>query len=129
MEKIFTPNRWFVLFCAAFILIFALLQYVSTTRLQLRAKLEGEKIFNWSWQDRNLVSAAKITEEKILKRNETSAEVEVVGQQVISPLDVQTSKMKESERGQVKARLILSLNACAKDCAAASSSTFAKRSR
>lgn len=105
MEKIFTPNRWFVGFCALFIAIFVSLQWVINTRLQTYAEKVGENVFTWIWPDHNLMSATKITGTKILKRNETSAIVEVSGDQTISPFDPKTAGKNESEQSKVKAIL------------------------
>lgn len=87
MEKIFTPNKWFVLFCAVFIGIFASLNFVITTRLASEAKQYGVDIFSWVWLDKNLCATADMTDAKVLKRGENDAVVEVSGEQVVSPFE------------------------------------------
>ncbi|MGH9550615.1 MAG: hypothetical protein ACRD3W_14645, partial [Terriglobales bacterium] len=81
------PNRWFVLFCAAFIAVFGALQWVTHTRLIDNAKVVGEDVFTWIWLDRNVCSTAQLTEGKVLKMNANDAVVEVSGQQTVSPFD------------------------------------------
>jgi len=88
MEKLFQPNKWFVLFCAIFIAIFAALSYVTKLRLEAFAKANAVEIFTWVWADRNLCSAATITEAKVLKMNANDAVVEVSGEQTVAPWDV-----------------------------------------
>jgi hypothetical protein len=102
MEKLFTPNKWFVLFCALFIGIFFTLQWVISTRIQTKAKEVGEDIFTWIWVDKNLCASADMTDAKILKRDANDAVVEVSGTQTVCPYgekspagaNVQTSKCK-----------------------------------
>lgn len=95
MEKIFTPNKWFVLFCAVFIGIFASLQWVITTHLSSVAKTYGEDIYSWVWLERNLCSSADMTDAKILKRSENDAVVQVSGEQTLCPFD----DKKPSDKG------------------------------
>jgi hypothetical protein len=96
MEKLFTPNKWFVLFCALFIVVFATLRWVVDTRVQSTAKAVGEDIYSWVWRDKNVCSTADMTEARILKRDENQAVVEVSGEQTLAPFD-------GSEKSEVKA--------------------------
>jgi hypothetical protein len=86
MDKLFTPNRWFVLFCGVFIGVFALLQFVITVRLEAVAKNVGTHVFSWVWREKNLSSNANMTQAKVLHRSANDAVVEVSGEQWIAAL-------------------------------------------
>jgi len=78
LEKIFTPNKWFVLFCGILVLMFGALQVVANLRLQELAKTEGERVFSWKWS--GLASSTGVIEQSdILKKTETDAIVRVKG--------------------------------------------------
>src|SRR5215475_14175430 len=87
MDKLFTPNKWFVLFCAMFIGVFLLLRFVSGEVLTDVAKRCGAEVFTWNWEDRNLASRVDVKNVKILKSNATDAVVEVSGEQYLLPFD------------------------------------------
>jgi hypothetical protein len=87
MDKIFVPNKWFVLFCALFIGVYATLNWVISARIQARAKTVGEDIFTWVWLDKNVCSSADMSEAHVLKRDENSTTVEVSGEQTVGPFD------------------------------------------
>lgn len=108
MEKLFTPNKWFVLFCAAFIAVFALLQYVISTRLQTEAKEQADAIYTWVWPDENLRSNARISDARVVKRTDKDAVVEVTGVQTLSPFEDLGKKIavdEKSGKNQIKAIL------------------------
>lgn len=98
MEKIFTPNRWFVLFCALLILVWGALRIVADIRLCERAKSFGHIIFTWNWPDLALQSKVESINAQVLRRGSHDAVVTVTGRQVISklPLSDDQSKIKES---------------------------------
>jgi hypothetical protein len=87
MEKIFTPNKWFVLFCTVFIGIFVGLQYVIRERVETAAKQIGEQVFTWDWQDKNICSRARMSKAKIIKLTENDAVIQLSGEQEFSPLE------------------------------------------
>ena len=87
MDKLFTPNKWFVFFCAMFIGVFVLLQYVSSQVLIDIAKSCATGVFTWDWQDKNVASRVDIKDVKVINRNGTDAVVEVSGEQYFVPFD------------------------------------------
>ncbi len=87
MEKIFTPNRWFVLFCALLIVVFGTLKIVGDMNVANIAAEEGTKIFTWTWPGLNWQSTFVQVHPHVLTRNEHDALVEVSGRQIITGLD------------------------------------------
>ncbi len=84
MEKIFSPNRWFVLFCALLVAVWLGLQAVVNLRVADEAKLVGQRIFTWSWPGRHWASRAEITAAEVLRRSGTDAIVKIKGRQVLT---------------------------------------------
>ena len=84
MEKIFTPNRWFVLFCGLLILVWGALRIVADVRLCERAKVVGLSIFTWNWPDLAVKSKVESINAQVLRRGSHDAVVTVTGRQVIS---------------------------------------------
>ncbi|MBI1269671.1 hypothetical protein GC174_04480 [bacterium] len=102
MEKIFTPNRWFVLFCGLLILVWGALRIVADVRLCEQAKLVGESIFTYSWPELSLRSEVESIKAQIVRRGSHDAVVTVTGTQVLSdPLKsgIQSGKEK-TQSGQ-----------------------------
>jgi hypothetical protein len=83
MEKIFSPNKFFLSFCILFIVVWLGLQVVSYMHLTNQAKLDGERIFNWNWPSKNMHSTAEIYETKILSRSSNDATVKVLAREHI----------------------------------------------
>ena len=98
MEKIFTPNRWFVLFCALLILVWGALRIVADIRLCESAKAFGQIIFTWNWPDLALQSEVESINAQVLRRGAHDAVVTVTGRQVISklPLPDEQSKVDQT---------------------------------
>ena len=106
MDKLFTPNKWLVLFCAVFVAIYATLNWVINSRLQATAKIYGDDIFSWVWMDKNVCAKADMSEAKVLQRSDTAAVVEVTGEQVVGPFDgSRPFPMKASSSVVCKAKL------------------------
>ncbi|MBN8658914.1 MAG: hypothetical protein BWY75_00746 [bacterium ADurb.Bin425] len=84
MEKIFSPGKWFVGFCALFVCIFLALKYVHQARLEEMAKLAAADMFTWSWDGAGVQSSCEITKAKVLKSQDNDAEVMVEGVQKIT---------------------------------------------
>lgn len=84
MEKIFTPNRWFVLFCGLLILVWGALRVVADVRLCEKAKMVGEEIFTFDWPDPALKSEVESIKAQVLRRGTHDAVVTVTGWQVVS---------------------------------------------
>ncbi|MEZ4488593.1 MAG: hypothetical protein R3C24_03710 [Cyanobacteriota/Melainabacteria group bacterium] len=102
MEKIFTPNRWFVLFCGLLILVWGALRIVADVRLCEHAKLVGESIFTYSWPELSLRSEVESIKAQVVRRGSHDAVVTVTGTQVLSdPLKsgIQSGKEK-AQSGQ-----------------------------
>lgn len=82
MEKIFTPNKWFVLFCALLVLMWLALQLVATMRLEALATEEAAHVFSWQWLGFGR-SRATIENAHLLKRSEADAVVRVNARQTV----------------------------------------------
>jgi hypothetical protein len=105
MEKLFTPSKWFVLFCALFIAVFVALQFVVTTRLETVAEKVGEDIFTWVWFDKNLCSSADMNRAKVIKLNPNDAIVEISGEQTLCPFDEKLPSQWKTEKNSCRAVL------------------------
>lgn len=86
MEKFFTPNKWFVGFCALLIMVVATLKIVGDMRLAEDASVFGEDVFTWEWPERGLSSRVTSMKGHVLKRDANEAVVEVSGHQIVANL-------------------------------------------
>ena len=84
MEKVFSFNRFFLFFCLIFVLLWLGLQAVGYLHLTGLAKVDGERIFGWTWPARKIHSTAQIEETKIVSRSANDAVVKVSGSQNIA---------------------------------------------
>lgn len=84
MENLFRPGKWLVLFCGVFILLWAVLQYVSNARLKEEAQLVGQRIFSWSWPGDNCQARTTITDTSVLRKTDRDAIVMVKGKQTVT---------------------------------------------
>ncbi len=91
IEKIFSPGRWFVLFCALLVTIWLSLQWITATRLTVEAKEAGQHIFAWTWPRLHLCSQVVITTTKVVHEGPNDATVVVSGQQSISSPGIHVS--------------------------------------
>jgi hypothetical protein len=82
MEKIFTFNKWFVLFCGLLVLMWLALQTVATMRLEELAAEEAKHVFSWQWlgfgRSRGVIEKAHL-----IKKSEADAIVRVTARQVV----------------------------------------------
>ncbi|MBI4533982.1 MAG: hypothetical protein HY711_08535 [Candidatus Melainabacteria bacterium] len=92
MENIFRPSKWFVVFCGALVVVWAVLQLVSNLRVADEAKRQAREIFAWQWPGKNLVSSAEITEATVVRRTDTDAIVRVKGRQTIKTINAGTTE-------------------------------------
>jgi len=104
MEKIFTPNKWFVGFCALLIVVVATLKVVGDMHLAEIASEVGKDVFIWEWPSMGLSSRCMSMKSHVLRRDANDAVVEVSGHQIIAKLG-QDNKMKEEEQPEAKAVL------------------------
>jgi hypothetical protein len=86
MEKLFTPNKWFVGFCALLIAVVATLKIVGDMHLAEYASAIGSEIFEWQWPERGVSSRVTAMQGHVLRRDANDAVVEVSGHQVVSKL-------------------------------------------
>lgn len=105
MEKIFTPNRWFVLFCALLIVVVGSLKLVGDMHLAEFATEKGQEIFSWSWPDRNLTSSVVQARAHVIRRDANDAMVEFTGQQVLTNLPGDSRIELDPKEANVKAVL------------------------
>ena len=105
MEKIFTPNRWFVGFCALLILAFGALKVVADMHLAEIASNVGKDIYSWEWQDVN--STISAVHSRVLRRDANDAVVEVSGHQILVAKvgESPTMEKESSQETDVKAVL------------------------
>jgi hypothetical protein len=83
MDKIFTPNRVFVYFCAALVAVWAGLQIVSNQLLSALAERDGKSILGWSWPDLSVSEQVDSVHTEVVSRSGTDAVVKVSGQQTL----------------------------------------------
>jgi|GEM_PF-753533 hypothetical protein len=86
MEKIFTPNRWFIGFCALLIVVVGALKIVGDMHLAEEAKLVAMGIFNFDWPELGIESRVQSINAHVISHNEHDAVVEVSGRQYIAKL-------------------------------------------
>ena len=84
MEKIFTPNKWFVGFCALLIAVVATLKIVGDMHLAEIACVYGKDIFVWEWPAMGLGSSVFAMKANVVRRDANDAVVEVSGHQVVA---------------------------------------------
>ncbi len=83
VEELFTPSRWFVMFCGALVIVWLALQWVANMRLEEDARVVAKNVFDWQWPGNGWDSAAEITGVSVLQRTDTDAVVEVKGKQTL----------------------------------------------
>lgn len=84
MEKIFTPNRWFVMFCALLIVVWGTLKLVQDMRLSEEARTVAMGIFSYSFPSLSVVSEVESMNAQVINRNDHESLVKVSGRQLIS---------------------------------------------
>lgn len=98
VEKIFTPNRWFVLFCGLLILVWGALRIVADIRLCEKAKLVGEDIFTFTWPELSVQSKVESIKAQVLRRSSHDAVVTVTGwQKVFNPEKAEINSAQASQ--------------------------------
>jgi hypothetical protein len=85
MEKIFRPNRIFIIFCLLLIFVWLGLQYVSNLRISEAASNEALEIFDWQWPGQ-VASNVEITNVSVLSKSENEAKVKVKAKQTLTKL-------------------------------------------
>ncbi|MCC6977836.1 MAG: hypothetical protein IT343_05910 [Candidatus Melainabacteria bacterium] len=85
MEKLFRPNKIFVVFCLLLIFVWLGLQYVSNIRITEAATAEAQEVFDWSWPGQ-VSSKAEITNVSVLNRSDNEAKVRVKAKQTLTKL-------------------------------------------
>lgn len=86
MEKIFTPNRWFIGFCALLIVVVGALKIVGDMHLAEEAKLVAANIFSFDWPGLGVESRVSSINAHVISHSEHDAVVEVSGRQYIAKL-------------------------------------------
>jgi hypothetical protein len=107
MEKIFTPNRWFVAFCALLILVVGALKIVGDMHLAEEAKQVALNIFTFDWAELGVASRVQAINAHVINRNDHDALVEVSGRQMIAKLAAPAEPVANSqpENAEFKANL------------------------
>lgn len=86
VNKIFSPGKWFVIFCGLFVLVWLGLQYVANMRLQEDAKIAANEVFTWDWPqigEQKWASKAEITDVSVVQKTDNDAIVKVKGKQQV----------------------------------------------
>ncbi|MDZ4834157.1 MAG: hypothetical protein SGJ27_10310 [Candidatus Melainabacteria bacterium] len=96
MEKLFTPNKWFVGFCALLIAVVATLKVVGDMHLAEYASTIGEDVFAWEWPELGMSSRVTAMKGHVIRRDANDAVVEVSGHQVVSKLGPDNKIEKET---------------------------------
>ena len=96
VENIFTPNRWFVLFCGILILVWGALRIVADIRLCEKAKVVGAEIFTFNWPDPSICTKVQSIKAQVMRRSSHDAVVTVTGRQAV--YDLMTVKV-DPEQG------------------------------
>lgn len=86
MEKIFTPNKWFIGFCALLIAVVGALKLVGDMHLAELGAEHGKDIFSWEWPAMGITSRIMSVKSHVLRRDANDAVVEVSGHQVVAKL-------------------------------------------
>ncbi len=108
MEKIFSPNRWFVLFCALLIFVWGALKLVADMNLAEYAKAMGAEVFTWSWTaDPQQRSRIESVSAKVLARNANDATVEVIGTQLLQKSGNNDGEQAPDTAAKDKVRAVL----------------------
>lgn len=85
MERFFSPSKWFVGFCALFIIVWLALGYIRDQRIKEEAMLLIDKHFSFRYPvgdgTQKILCEAQSESAKIIKRTTTDALVEVTGKQ------------------------------------------------
>jgi hypothetical protein len=83
VEKIFTPNKWFVVFCALLVGVVVLLQFVHNKRLEEHCLAFADEAFSWTWEDEGVATSFTGKEAHVLKSGVNDAAVRVKGVQEV----------------------------------------------
>ncbi len=107
MEKIFSPNRWFVLFCALLIVVWGALKIVADMHLAEQGRARAVEVFTWSWTiDPQKRSRVESISAKVLARNSNDATVEVTGTQLLQK-SVNNGEQAPGTSEKAKVRAVL----------------------
>jgi len=101
MEKLFRPNRIFVIFCLLLIIVWLGLQYVSNMRVSEAARVEAAEVFDWKWPGQ-VSSNAEITDVSVLSKSENEARVRVKAKQTFTKLTAADYKEKSDQNNNEK---------------------------
>ena len=96
MENLFTPGKIFLFFCAALIAVWSSLQLVINLRLTSMAKLDGQRVLDWSWPAEKMRAKAEILGAEVVSRSATDAVVKVKARQTIQHLDSGAATFKDT---------------------------------
>ena len=87
MKRLFTPSKLFIVFCAALIAVWAGLQLVVNLRLTMMAKMDGQKVLDWSWPPAKVRSKVEVLSAEVVNRTPTDAVVRVKARQILQRCD------------------------------------------
>jgi len=114
MEKLFRPNKIFVIFCLLLIIVWVGLQYVSNMRITQAATAEAQEVFDWDWPG-HVSSNVEITNVSVLNRSDNEAKVRVKAKQMlrkVADLAVEKDKKTSQESSRTDSGSSTSDTAC-----------------
>lgn len=107
MEKLFTPGKWFVGFCAMFVLIFLSTKYVHDQRMAETGKMHVEKMFTFTFPALGVRSSFEAKEAHIVKSEENEAQIRVSGVQSIVKSSAGAASEEAPQTAQCQALVTL----------------------
>lgn len=87
MEKIFSFNKWFILFCALLIVTWGTLKVVSDMTICEEANYLARTMFAWEWPDLKANATVDSIRTKVIQHTANDAVVEVSGNQIVTTKD------------------------------------------
>ncbi len=96
MEKIFRPNRIFVIFCLLLIVVWLGLQYVSNMRISEAAREEAIEVFDWQWPGQ-VSSNVEVIDVSVLSKSDNEAKVRVKAKQTLTKMAETADNAKEKD--------------------------------
>jgi len=106
MEKIFTPNKWFVGFCALLIIVVGLLKVVGDMRLAEFGSVIAKDIFEWDYPALNMSSRVMGLKSHVVRRDANDAIVEVTGHQTVAKIGPD-NKIEEQTEVEPEVKAVL----------------------
>jgi hypothetical protein len=96
MTKLFTPTKLFFFFCGGLIVVWTILQLVINLRLTTMAKVDGQRVLDWSWPSLGMRARSQVLSAEVVNRTATDAVVRVKARQTLERCDSPGSGFRDS---------------------------------